>query len=135
MAVDRKKLKPFSLQLKSEQAATSSLEGTWTNELGSTMLITQTSGSTFGGTYKSAVSSGGQSVKGTLAGTIAGDALAFTVNWQPTYSSVTSWNGLLLSDPQGDLYIYSLWNMSSTPQDPSNFWESILAGADLFEQS
>jgi hypothetical protein len=30
--------------------------------------------------------------------------------------------------------IYSLWNLASTPERPENFWESILAGADLFEQ-
>jgi Avidin family len=97
------------------------------------MTIENVDGATFSGTYASSVSDGQGPVHGTLAGTVSGDAVAFAVNWAPTYSSVTGWNGLLLSDGSG-VFIYSLWNLASTPEQPENFWESILAGADLFEQ-
>ena len=83
------------------------------------MTITSFDGTTFGGTYSSAVSDGQGSVSGTLAGTLSGDAVGFTVNWAPTFSSVTSWSGLLLGD--GDtLVIYSLWHPASTPESEAN---------------
>lgn len=130
MSIDRKALKSYSASGKS---AAPGLLGVWQNELGSTMTITSFDGTTFGGTYSSAVSEGVGPVSGTLAGTLSGDAVGFTVNWAPTFSSVTSWNGLLLTD--GDtLVIYSLWHLASTPESEANFWESILAGADLFVQ-
>ncbi len=128
MSIDRKKLKPYSV---SGKPAVPGLQGVWQNELGSTMTITSFDGTIFGGTYSSAVSSGKGPVSGTLAGTLSGDAIGFTVNWAPTYSSVTSWSGLLLTD--GDtLVIYSLWHLASTPESEADYWESILAGADLF---
>jgi hypothetical protein len=130
MSIDRKTLKPFSI---SGKAATPGLQGIWQNELGSTMTITSFDGTSFSGTYSSAVSSGSGSVNGTLAGTLSGDAVGFTVNWMPTFSSVTSWNGLLLTDGNA-LVIYSLWHLASTPESANDFWESILAGADLFIQ-
>jgi hypothetical protein len=133
MSIDRKLLQPYSFSRKSNQAESVSLLGTWQNELGSVMTIEKVDGATFSGTYASSVSGGQGSVNGTLAGMVSGDAIAFTVNWAPTFSSVTGWNGLLLSDGSS-VFIYSLWNLASTPDQPENFWESILAGADLFEQ-
>jgi hypothetical protein len=128
MSINRKALKPYSVSGKS---AVLGLQGVWQNELGSTMTITSFDGTTFGGTYSSAVSDGQGPVSGTLAGTLSGDAVGFTVNWAPTFSSVTSWSGLLLAD--GDtLVIYSLWHLASTQESEANYWESILAGADLF---
>jgi len=127
MAIDRKALKPYS----ASAASAPNLLGSWRNELGSTMTITSFDGTTFGGTYTSAVSSGGSSVSGSLAGTLAGDAVGFVVNWKPAFSSVTSWSGLLLT--AGDaLIIYTLWHMADTPDKEADYWESILAGADLF---
>ena len=131
MSIDRRALRAYSASGKS---AVPGLQGVWQNELGSTMTITSFDGKTFGGTYASSVSSEGGPVAGILAGTLAGDALGFTVNWSPTFSSVTSWNGLLLTD--GDtLVIYSLWQLASTPESEANYWESIQAGVDLFIQT
>lgn len=130
MSINRKGLKPYSATGK---AAAPGLKGVWQNELGSTMTITSFDGTTFGGTYASAVSSGPGSATGKLAGTLADDAVGFTVNWAPTFSSVTSWNGLVLTDGES-LVIYSLWHLASTPESEADYWESILAGADLFIQ-
>lgn len=128
MSINRKLLKPYSVLGK---GAGPGLLGAWENELGSTMNITSFNGTAFAGTYSSAVSSGAGPVTGTLAGTLAGDAIGFTVNWSPAFSSVTSWNGLVLTDA-GSLVIYTLWNLASTPDEETDYWESIRAGADLF---
>jgi hypothetical protein len=130
MSFDRKALKPYSL--KGGRAAPSLL-GVWQNELGSTMTIAAFDGTTFTGTYTSAVSSQSSPATGELSGTLSGIALGFTVNWGLAFSSVTSWSGLLLTDGNS-LAIYTLWHLASTPESEADFWESILAGADLFVQ-
>ncbi len=126
--VSRKDLQPYSVSAK---GAAFSPVGTWENELGSVMVIEQFDGTNFSGTYKSAVSASGSSARGTLSGTLAGDAIAFVVNWKEEFASVTAWSGLVLSD--GDTpAIYALWHLASTPAEDEGAWESILAGADLF---
>ena len=129
MSVNKKSLKPYSALGKA--GAAPPLTGLWQNELDSIMNITSMSGANFSGTYTSSVSGGGGPVTGSLSGTISGDAIGFTVNWSPAANSVTSWNGLLLSDA-GNPVIYTLWHLATTPEQNSDFWESILAGADLF---
>lgn len=131
MAINRKALKPYALK---GSAAAPSLLGVWENELGSTMTITSFDGTTFTGTYTSPVSSGPSPATGKLAGTLSGIALGFTVNWGPNFSSVTSWSGLLLTDGNS-LVMYTLWHLAATPESEADFWESILAGADLFIQT
>lgn len=131
MSIDRKLLKPYST---TKKAAAPNLQGIWQNELGSTMTITSFDGTRFSGTYASAVSSGSGSATGALAGTLAGDAIGFMVNWEPGFASVTSWSGIVMAD--GDtLAIYSLWHLASTPESEADYWEAILAGADLFIQN
>jgi hypothetical protein len=97
------------------------------------MAITSFNGTDFSGTYTSAVSSQSNPASGPLSGTISGIALGFTVNWGGNFSAVTSWNGLLLTEG-GALVIYTLWHLASTPESAGEFWESVLAGADLFVQ-
>lgn len=133
MMIDRKTLRRWSAATRGAGTAPPGLVGKWENELGSIMTIEQFDGTNFSGTYQSAVSSDGKSLTGPLLGTIAGDALAFTVNWGTTYSSVTSWNGLLLGDGS-QTYMYTLWNLSSTPENEDDVWQSIQAGAELFAQ-
>ncbi|MGD0633470.1 MAG: avidin/streptavidin family protein [Beijerinckiaceae bacterium] len=131
MSVDKKSLVPFSLRAAGAPAF--NLEGLWHNELGSTMEVVTVSNNNFTGIYTSAVSAGGVSVSGPLSGTIAGDAIGFTVNWKSSSPSVTSWTGLILADA-GDVYLYTLWHLASTPGNPSEAWDSISAGADIFVQ-
>jgi len=128
MTLDRKTFKPYSLK---GGPVSPSLLGVWQNELGSTMEITSFDGTTFTGTYTSAVSSESTPSTGKLAGTLSGIALGFTVNWTPPFSSVTSWSGLLLTDGNS-LAISTLWHLASTPESEADLWESILAGADFF---
>jgi hypothetical protein len=126
--VSRKDLRPYA---ESAEGKEFSPVGVWKNELGSTMEIEHFDGTNFTGIYTSAVSANGQSAKGVLSGTVAGDAIAFLVNWKEEFASVTAWSGLVLGN--GDTpAIYALWHMSSTPAADEGAWESIMAGADLF---
>jgi hypothetical protein len=134
MTLNRKAFKPYSLKGSKEGSPSPSLLGVWQNELGSTMQITSFDGTTFTGTYTSAVSSNSTPATGQLAGTLSGSALGFTVNWASPFSSVTSWNGLLLTD-LNSLVIFTLWHLASTPESENDVWESILAGADFFVQT
>ena len=115
-----------------KNAAPLNLVGKWVNELGSVMTVDKFKNGSFSGTYESTVSGGGGSVSGTLSGVVAGDTIGFCVNWEPTYSSVTSWSGKLLATPQGDPYIYTLWQLSQGVDDAADWWQSFLAGSDTF---
>ncbi len=130
MAIDRKNLKLLSASL-TEPLSADMLVGSWQNELGSVMAIETFDGRNFTGTYKTAVSAGGGSVTGVLAGTVAGDAIAFTVNWSGAFSSVTAWSGLLLGTADSPV-VYTLWHLAATPEEDSEYWLAINAGADLF---
>lgn len=123
-----KDLQPYS---KTGATGQFPLEGFWRNELGSTMEVKRFDGTTFTGTYTSAVSADGTAAKGTVSGTVAGDAIAFCVNWKQAFESVTAWSGLLLSDGKVPT-IYTLWHLASTPEKEEDAWESILAGTDRF---
>ncbi|HWA95396.1 MAG TPA: avidin/streptavidin family protein [Terracidiphilus sp.] len=131
MPINRKELKPLSALGKTASLA---LVGVWQNELSSEMTITSFDGTTFSGSYTSSVSSGSGSVTGSLLGYVSGDAISFIVNWAPTYSSVTAWSGVLLGNGEDGVFMYTLWQMASTPEEQQNYWESIQAGADLFWQ-
>ena len=119
-------------KLKRTLAATlrpTDLIGSWGNELGSTMSIKAAQGETFTGDYASTVSGKGGPTTGTLQGTLAGGAIAFSVNWQPEYASVTSWTGLVLEGEEGVLSIYALWQLAE--EDPTKgWWQAINAGMD-----
>ncbi|MGD0190351.1 MAG: avidin/streptavidin family protein [Rhizomicrobium sp.] len=106
------------------------LHGSWANELGSRMIIVDVNGKSFAGDYKSKDVDGNW-ITGSLSGTLAGDTVGFTVNWQPTYDSVTSWSGKLSADEVGNIYIHTLWLLASGDENLP-LWESISAGADVF---
>ncbi|MEX3992847.1 avidin/streptavidin family protein [Paraburkholderia sp. EG286A] len=134
MLIDRRALRPLSRIAQGEKAATPELVGKWENELGSVVTIDQFDGTNFSGTYETAVGNDGLAATAPLFGTVAGDAIAFTVNWGPTYVSVRGWSGLLLADGN-QACMYTLWNLSCTPMDEDDFQHSILTGADLFARA
>ena len=129
MAIDLKSLKPFAEAASADQL---DLPGTWTNELGSTMIIDEYSPTTgnFSGTYCSSVSTNGPAVTGVLSGTVSGSAIGFFVNWGS--GSVTSWAGPILDAGNDNFVFYTLWHLATTPTEQNPWWETILAGADLF---
>jgi|SRR5579875_1300978 len=126
--LSRKDLRPFSQQSTAEKFDPT---GLWINELGSTMTIEEYDGTNFFGSYTSLVSADGKTVSGRVSGTIAGDSIAFTVNWKADFSSVTAWSGIVMGSEEGSA-IYTLWHLSSTPESDDDVWQSIKAGSDLF---
>lgn len=103
--------------------------GDWTNELNSTMRLTQQGGS-LSGTYESAVSGGGGTTTGDLLGYIDGNLISFVVHWRD-FQAITAWVGQLDSKTQT---LNTLWQMTKAV-DPGLEWESINAGADYFTRS
>jgi hypothetical protein len=123
-----------------EPEATWPLQGTWYNELGSTMVIGQLdpSNQTVTGTYTTAVSSSG-CAKGQflLAGRsdvqAGGQTIGWAVSWLNTSSkcwSTTSWAGHF--DGQGTIMAFWLLAMRA---DPGEEWASTVIGQDVFTRT
>ncbi len=106
--------------------------GTWVNELGSTMDVAA-SDELLTGTFTSRVSGSGGPAKGSLTGWASGYLIAVTVRWDAT-AAITSWVGQFVREGTGEA-IESLWQMTNAtanPEDPTELWHSVLAGADRF---
>ena len=116
-----------------------SLEGTWYNELGSTMQIEPLAGDgSLSGSYETAVSSSGCAQGAfSLAGRTdvdrGGQTVGFSVCWLNQGSecnSSTSWSGQYQT-VNGEEQITALWLLTqATP--PASDWASTLVGQDLF---
>jgi avidin family protein len=102
--------------------------GTWRNELGSTMELSQ-NGDQLDGVYHSKVSSTGGTTDGALSGYCNGDLIAFTVHWNE-FQAITSWVGQVSAD---QVTISTLWQMTKQV-DPGDEWASINAGFDTFDR-
>lgn len=105
--------------------------GTWVNQLGSRVVLTQ-AGDRLSGTYESAVSGGGTATTGDLQGYVDGDLIAFVVHWRD-YQAITTWVGQL--DPQAPAQtLRTLWHMTQQVASGEE-WASINAGADTFTRA
>jgi hypothetical protein len=99
--------------------------GSWKNELGSTMQLTQ-HGDELTGTYDSKVSA---TTTGDLRGYVDGDLISFVVHWRD-FQAITAWVGQ--SEPNtGNAKINTLWQMTKQGATGDE-WASINAGADEF---
>ena len=114
------------------------LLGTWTNELNSTLEITQVANGTLSGTYTTAVSSnacaqGAFTVQGCTDIDSGGGAVSFCVCWknpQADCRAVTAWSGTLIGPGQ----LRAFWLLTSTPESPAAAWADTQIGEDLFWQ-
>ena len=107
--------------------------GHWKNELKSTMDLT-VSGSAVTGTYTSHVSGGGGPITGPIVGFVSGHTISFIVNWPS--ASITAWVGHLVKERHHEV-IETLWQLATpttNPNDPTELWESVFAGADRFHR-
>lgn len=102
--------------------------GTWVNELGSQVVLTQTNGQ-LTGTYESAVSGGGSRTTGDLLGYVDGDLISFVVHWCD-FQAITAWVGQLAPNA-AQVTINTLWQMTKQVAVGEE-WASINAGADYF---
>ena len=109
--------------------------GVWENQLESTMTLT-VDGDVVSGKYRSKVSGGGSPTPPKpLTGFKNGDLIAFVVNWELPYNSLTAWVGQHTPRKDGTEAIKTLWQLTRNiedPDEPTGLWHSILAGADEF---
>ncbi len=103
--------------------------GTWTNELNSTMTVTQGSNGILGGTYASAVSEEQTKTTGDLTGYADGTLISFVVHWRE-FQAITAWVGQVVPK-SSPVEINTLWQMTKAV-DPGDEWAAINAGADTF---
>lgn len=114
------------------KGATIDFSGSWTNQLGSTMDLSQ-KGEQITGTYTSSVSGGGGTVQGDLSGWVDEDLIAFTVNWKGA-GSLTAWTGQLAEENKVET-ITTLWHLVMNVEDDdedTDLWKSTFAGTDKF---
>jgi hypothetical protein len=102
--------------------------GTWANELGSQMVLSQ-NGDALSGTYDSAVSGGGTSTTGDLLGYVDGDLISVVVHWR-LFQAITAWVGQLVPNAS-PAQILTLWQMTQQVS-AGDEWQSINAGTDTF---
>ncbi len=115
------------------------LEGTWTNELGSTFVIDSVSDGTIAGTYETLVSGdscakGAYTVTGRTDVDSDGTSIAWTVVWKNEGSSchsVTAWAGQYYAESDS---IEAFWLLSSQGEADAT-WESMNLGVDFFWRS
>ncbi len=121
---------------RAERWGATGLDGTWTNELGSTLVIDPVVGGAVTGSYTTAVSDeacaqGEFAVAGRTDVDSGGQSVAWTVSWtneQSRCNSVTAWSGQY--DPDDDV-ITTFWLLSrQTPPDQD--WASTNVGVDEF---
>jgi Avidin family len=115
------------------------LEGTWYNELGSTLVVEQITDGTIVGSYQTAVSStgcaqGAYPLLGKSDIDSGGQTVGFSVTWlnpvPPLCNSTTSWAGQYqLVD--GVERFSAIWILVKKT-DPEDEWADTLVGEDLF---
>jgi hypothetical protein len=113
------------------------LQGTWCNELGSTLTIEEVSGGMVAGSYETAVSSGGcasgsYAVQGTTDTDAGGQSVGLTVTWvnaQSRCSSTPTWAGQY-QEIGGQEVLTAMWLLviDTTPEAD---WSSTLVGQDV----
>lgn len=116
------------------------LEGTWYNELGSSMTIDAVSDGAFDLTYETAVSASDCAVgrfdgSGRSDDSAAGLAVAFVVAWSNERSgcgAVTSWSGELRT-VGGEETLVAMW-LLVVPNEQYD-WASTIVGQDIFTRT
>ena len=116
------------------------ISGTWYNELGSMMQLTEADGA-LGGIYNSAV--GHAEYEYTLVGRYdtepgsGGQAMSWTVVWQNAYGnsqSATAWAGQYQTLAGGEEEIFAMWLLASEVEDPGDDWSATQVGQDIFSR-
>jgi hypothetical protein len=117
------------------------LEGTWHNELGSTMTIDHVRDGGFTGTYITALSPTGATrgsfkLVGRTDADSGGEAVAFLVCWQNDVSnrhSVTAWTGQA-QNIDGKDQITAMW-LLTVETSPEQDWYATHVGHDIFTRA
>lgn len=117
------------------------LQGTWHNELGSTMVISQVNNGQIAGTYTTAVSAtacaqGSFDLVGRTDTDSGGEGVGFVVSWRNANSnceSVTAWSGQAQNiGGQDCILVFWLLTVESAPNQD---WYATHVGQDIFTRS
>lgn len=117
------------------------IQGTWYNELGSTMVINPVANGQVTGTYTTAVSStgcaqGSFTLVGRTDTDTAGEGVGFVVNWknnQADCESVTAWSGQAQTI-NGEDQINAFW-LLTVESAPDQDWYATHVGQDVFTRT
>ncbi|MFT6146856.1 MAG: hypothetical protein ACJAZO_001743 [Myxococcota bacterium] len=99
--------------------------GTWQNERGSEMVLDHHANQVVG-TYRTNVGDPANSETFALVGFAAETRISFTVDFS-RYGSLTAWVGYV-----EDGAIKTLWHLARRPEEASEAWSSVHAGASSF---
>jgi hypothetical protein len=108
-------------------------DGTWVNELGSTMRLSVSEDGKIRDEYRTAVGSPTAGEVFELVGFATGDLISFTVNFGK-YGTLTSWVGQHTNEGEGAI-IKTMWLLAQNVpdlQEPSKLWGSVLTGYNNF---
>ena len=115
------------------------LNGTWKNELGSTMTLKQVDDWTLSGEYRTAVSRSGKSLSanffvGSYQRTLKGYILTLNAQWEYTVKgevkqSCTAWSGQVWNENSDQMVC--TWILTSAV-DPDDAWSSVTTNKDIF---
>jgi len=126
---------PFLMACSSVSATevqTQDISGVWVNQRGSSVSFVETEGQ-LTGTYNTQLGSPDPATAFPLSGIIAGDQIAFAVNFQD-YGSLTNWTGQISEDAEGP-FIRTLWHLTRDvpdAQEEDDMWGSITSGYAVF---
>ena len=112
-----------------------SWNGTWSNEVGSRMTLTEQHGA-ITGTYRTQVGRPDSHVGFPIVGQARGDMIAWTVDFGE-HGSVAAWAGRMVVEGD-DERITTLWHLVRDRTDegePLPPWASTLAGAAVFRRA
>ena len=111
--------------------------GKWKNRLDSEMELAVDVDGDVIGKYRTGVGAPQPTEEFDLKGFVSGDLIVFCVNFGK-YASLTSWAGQHTRDANGNEVIYTLWHLAKNipdPQEPSDLWAGILAGANEYRRT
>ncbi|MGV0653541.1 avidin/streptavidin family protein [Mycolicibacterium thermoresistibile] len=109
--------------------------GTWLNELGSELHLEVDGQGRVTGTFQTAVGAPQPTQKFEVTGFVAGDVLAFCVNFG-AYASLSSWVGQHTVE-DGNEVIKAMWLLGRDIKDadePTDLWSAVLTGASNFRR-
>ncbi|XP_014768244.1 uncharacterized protein LOC106867775 [Octopus bimaculoides] len=116
------------------EASSCNLNGTWYNELGSSMTITQKDDGSLEGQYNTAVersngTSGGG--KADLHGTISYSVFSFGVVWNEG-SSITVFSGQCIPSSSNGIELKAHWSLVAAQRSVEISWKAFYTGMDNF---
>ena len=119
------------------------LLGDWINQNGSCLRILEGEGSAIKAVFESKKGRAARGKEYQVTGSQNGEILCFIVNFddpEENLHAMTSFNGRILKNEQGDQQIHTLWVLTRQFEDearskPTQVWNSFLINTDVFTRA